>query len=61
MQVFAHAFERVHHRDAVALQLQTGSVTEVAMGHGFWHLGRFAGLYKNYYGESPSETVRAMG
>jgi AraC family ethanolamine operon transcriptional activator len=44
-----------------ALQLQTGSVTEVAMGHGFWHLGRFAGLYKNYYGESPSETVRAMG
>nr|WP_291942362.1 helix-turn-helix domain-containing protein [Limnohabitans sp.] len=36
-------------------------MTEVAMGHGFWHLGRFAGLYKNYYGESPSETVRAMG
>ena len=29
--------------------------------NGFWHLGRFAGLYKNYYGESPSETVRAMG
>ena len=86
MQVFAHAFERVHHRDVVALQLgcrhhardheqlgrakgprralqlQTGSVTEVAMGHGFWHMVRFAGLYKNYYGESPSsETVRAMG
>lgn len=39
-----------------ALLLQVGSVTEIAMGHGFWHLGRFAGLYKNYFGESPSST-----
>lgn len=41
-----------------ALLVQTASVTEVAMSHGFWHLGRFAVLYKDYFGESPSETAR---
>ncbi|MEX1165923.1 MAG: helix-turn-helix transcriptional regulator [Hydrogenophaga sp.] len=44
-----------------ALLTQPTSVTEVAMSLGFWHLGRFAGLYKNYYGESPSASVRRMG
>lgn len=41
----------------MALLSQASSVTEVAMGHGFWHLGRFSSLYKNYYGESPSSTL----
>lgn len=39
-----------------SLLMQNSPVTEVAMNHGFWHLGRFSKLYKNYYGESPSET-----
>jgi AraC-like DNA-binding protein len=34
------------------------NVTEVAYVLGFNHLGRFAGHYKQIYGESPSVTVR---
>jgi AraC family ethanolamine operon transcriptional activator len=32
-------------------------VSDVACDLGFDHLGRFAGWYKNVYGESPSETL----
>jgi AraC family ethanolamine operon transcriptional activator len=31
---------------------------DVALDHGFWALGRFAGLYRRVYGEAPSETLR---
>src|SRR6266545_448797 len=34
----------------------TASVTSVAMACGFTHLGRFAGWYRERYGESPSST-----
>ena len=34
------------------------SVTEVALAHGFLHLGRFAQQYKARFGESPSDTWR---
>lgn len=44
-------------RRALLSQANSVTVTEVAMGHGFWHLGRFSSLYKNYYGESPSSTL----
>jgi AraC-like DNA-binding protein len=41
------------------LQAQPGvSVTEVATGCGFNHLGRFALGYRERHGESPSETLR---
>lgn len=33
-------------------------VTEVALSHGFAHLGRFAGDYRRYFGESPRETLQ---
>lgn len=33
-------------------------VTEVALKHGFSHLGRFAGEYFRYFGEQPRETLQ---
>ena len=45
--------ERVHAR----LQLSsTRSVTEVALDHGFMHLGRFSEAYRKRFGELPSQT-----
>src|SRR5262245_4919501 len=34
------------------------TVTAIASQHGFFELGRFAGLYKNAFGETPSQTIR---
>lgn len=49
--------ERVHQvlRDP---QAGARSVTEVALAHGFLHLGRFAQQYKARFGETPSATWR---
>jgi len=34
------------------------SVTQVALEHGFWELGRFSVTYRAMFGESPSQTLR---
>ena len=34
------------------------TVASVAMHHGFWELGRFAGAYAQFYGEPPSRTLQ---
>ena len=56
----AWALGRAHQRlrDAEPDHL---SVTEVAAGLGFGHLGRFSGQYRRVFGESPSVTLRGSG
>ena len=34
------------------------NVTEVALEHGFWHLGRFAAQYRELFGTNPLESSR---
>jgi AraC family ethanolamine operon transcriptional activator len=34
------------------------TVTQIGFGLGFWDLGRFAGAYRQMFGELPSETLR---
>jgi transcriptional regulator GlxA family with amidase domain len=36
----------------------TASVNDLALGAGFSHLGRFSLLYRERYGEHPSDTIR---
>lgn len=35
-----------------------GTITRVAIEHGFWHLGRFSTSYRRLFGERPIETFR---
>ena len=45
-----------------ALQQKTSgpqrSISEIAMDVGFWHLSQFAGDYRRFFGETPTETRR---
>ncbi len=43
---------------AAAQEGRAANVTEVAMAHGFLHMGRFAAHYRALFGCSPSETLR---
>lgn len=45
-------------RMLLAGDTSTTSVTDVALNCGFTHLARFAGYYKDLFGESPSATLR---
>jgi AraC-like DNA-binding protein len=35
-------------------------INEIANRWGFWHMGQFAADYRRFFGELPSETLRAM-
>lgn len=57
-------FLRVMRLNGVRQALQTSanpgavSIGDVAAHWGFWHLSRFAGDYRDLFGERPSETLR---
>jgi len=59
------AYARRHRLRAVHEALRTAqregrvtSITDVALAHGFLHMGRFAAQYRAQFGCSPSETLR---
>ena len=53
----AWALDQAHRRFIDGVE-DSETVTEVATGLGFDHLGRFYIRYKQIYGEPPSETLR---
>jgi AraC-like DNA-binding protein len=46
-------------RQALLRSDTDANVTEIAMSMGFTHMGRFSAVYRRYFGERPSETLRA--
>ena len=51
--------QAVHQALSAAAGLDGASVTDIALAHGFVHMGRFASQYRQAYGVSPSQTLRA--
>jgi AraC-like DNA-binding protein len=47
------------HRDLGDAHLKANTVTEIALNHGFSHLGRFSVEFKDRFGESPGLTLAA--
>ena len=55
---FLRALRLIEARQTLTSCGSATTVTEVATRFGFHELGRFAGEYRNRFGESPSETLR---
>ena len=49
------------HRDLDAGHPKTDTVTDIALQHGFGHLGRFSVEFKERFGESPGVTLATKG
>ncbi len=55
-QVFKHIRLQAVQRD---LSRQAGNVTDIATKYNFFHLSEFSALYKNTFGELPSESLKS--
>lgn len=54
-----HQLARLNRARSVLIQADTrASVTDIALGLGFCHLGRFSVLYRTVFGECPRDTLR---
>ena len=49
------------HLDLKEADPQSNNVTDLALANGFTQLGKFSTEYKERFGESPSETLKAPG
>lgn len=58
MAYLRHVRLRGTHQALVEGDPSTTSVATIASGWGFFHLGRFAGQYRDAFGEAPSDTLR---
>jgi transcriptional regulator GlxA family with amidase domain len=54
--------QRLHaaHAALCAASPESSTVTDIAMAFGFFELGRFAGRYRQVFGEVPSHTLRHL-
>ena len=50
---------RTVHRALQKADPQSTHVTDIATEHGFWEFGRFAGKYRQIFGEVPSATLKS--
>lgn len=60
---YARGVRLEHVREALQLAARAGhcaSVTDIALQHGFIHMGRFAAYYKQRFGCSPSASLRGQ-
>lgn len=49
---------RLHQVHGALVLGLVSNVSEAAIRHGFWHLGRFSRYYREVFGQPPSQTVR---
>lgn len=45
-------------RDIIAARADRRLISDIALDWGFAHWGRFSGTYRNFFGETPSQTLR---
>ena len=58
LQYLKHCRLEAARRELSSAERDQTTVTEVALRYGFYHLGRFSGLYRETFGELPSETLK---
>ena len=58
MQYLKHCRLEAARRELMSAERDQTTVTVVALQYGFYHLGRFAGAYRETFGELPSETLK---